>query len=215
MILVRYTGDAAPQTLDIFSRLLRDRAIMLNGEIHDSMSDLIIAQLFHLESEDSDKDIIMYINSPGGSVTSALAIYDVMRYIRPKVTTVCVGQACSAASFLLCAGDKRYIMPNARILLHQPMGSASGQASDLRIQAAEITRMHEVIKGIYKRHTNIPHSELDNVLDRDTVLTGQSCIDLGLVDEFLNSRKVDVIDVSFPQTTVTKMKKTPVSKERN
>lgn len=192
---VLYKGDMSPQILDVFSRLLRDRAIMLSGEINDMSADIVVAQLFHLESEDQDADISLYINSCGGSVTSALAIYDVMQYIKPRVNTVCIGQACSAASFLLCSGAKRFITKHARVLLHQPSGSVSGQASDLRIQAAEINRMYNTIKEIYMAHTHIDSVKLDSFLDRDTILVPEECKELGLVDEILTSRKSNIVEL--------------------
>lgn len=207
---VLYKGDTSPQILDVFSRLLRDRAIMLSGEINDQMSDIIVAQLFHLESEDPESDISMYINSPGGSVTSALAIYDVMQYIKPKVNTICIGQACSAASFILCAGNRRFMTQHARLLLHQPSGSVSGQASDLRIQAAEINRMYNMIKDIYQKHTRMEESQVISFLDRDTILIPEQCKELGIVDDILLSRKSDVTNnniVEMAVSTKSKSKK--------
>lgn len=191
---VLYKGDSTPQLLDVYSRLLRDRAIIIGEEISDLSCNSVVAQLLHLEAEDAEADISIYINSPGGSVTSALAIYDIMQYIRPKVNTVCIGQACSAASFILCAGHKRYIAQNARLLLHQPSGSVSGQASDLRIQAAEISRMYETIKNIYLKHTRISEDKLVTFLDRDTILTADECKELGLVDDILASRKMEIVN---------------------
>lgn len=177
--------DHIQRSYDIFSRLLRDRGIMFSGQVDDTLSDLIIAQLLHLASENHTAEITMYINSPGGSVTAALAIYDVMRYISVPVHTICIGQACSAASLILCAGDKRMIMENARILLHQPSGGISGQAEDMKRGVHEILKLSEIIEKIYLRHTKIPKDDLMNILDRDTIIRGDEAIKLGLVDEIV------------------------------
>lgn len=211
MVLVPYVvcrDDNMSRSYDIFSRMLRDRAIMLTGQIDDNLADLVIAQLLHLQAENQEAEIYIYVNSPGGSVTSALAIYDVMRYIRPNVTTICVGQACSAASLLLCAGDKRLMTQHARILLHQPSAGFSGQASDLKIQVAEIGELYRIIKKIYQEHTFIPDEELDKLLDRDTILRSEEALELGLVDEVVAPRK------ATDKATANRSKPKSTKKER-
>ena len=175
---------------DIFSRLLKERIIFLTGPIYDSVASLACAQFLYLESDNPKKDISLYINSPGGTVTAALAMYDTMQYIRPDVSTVCIGQAASAGSLLLCAGakGKRYALPNARIMVHQPSGGAQGQASDIQIQAQEILKLRTRLNEIYARHTGKDVSAIAEVMERDKFMTGEEALDFGLVDEVVENR---------------------------
>jgi ATP-dependent Clp protease protease subunit len=175
---------------DIYSRLLKDRIIFLGSAMNDEIANLLIAQLLFLESEDPDKDINFYINSPGGLVTAGLAVYDTMQYIKPDIATVCIGQAASMGALLLTAGTKgkRYTLPNARILIHQPMGGFQGQASDIEIQAKEILRMKETLNNILVLHTgkNLEHIQSDT--DRDFFMTGKEAKDYGIVDHVIVNR---------------------------
>jgi len=184
---------------DIYSRLLKDRIIFLGTAINDEVANLLIAQLLFLESEDPDKDINFYINSPGGVVTAGLAIYDTMQYIKPDITTVCIGQAASMGALLLAAGadKKRYALPNARIMIHQPMGGFQGQASDIEIQAKEILRLKEGLNGILKSHTGKGLAQISKDTDRDYFMSGQEAKDYGIVDHVISSRDdLDQIDKS-------------------
>ncbi|MBE0446767.1 MAG: ATP-dependent Clp endopeptidase proteolytic subunit ClpP [Actinobacteria bacterium] len=176
---------------DIYSRLLTDRVIFLGTPIDDNVANLIIAQLLHLESEDPDKDINIYLNSPGGVVTAALAIYDTMQYVKPDVSTICIGQAASAAALLLTSGaaGKRYALPNARVLVHQPHGGATGQAVDIDIQAREILRTRKVLDEILARHTGQPIERVHNDTDRDYIMTAVEAKNYGIVDEVITQRK--------------------------
>jgi ATP-dependent Clp protease protease subunit len=176
---------------DIYSRLLTDRIIFLGTPIDDNVANLIIAQLLHLESEDPEKDISLYINSPGGVVTAGLAIYDTMQYIKPDVSTICIGQAASAAAVLLTAGavGKRYALPNSRILIHQPHGGASGQAIDIDIQAREILRMRKTLDEILAKHTGQPVDKIHNDTDRDYIMTADEAKAYGVIDEVVTQRK--------------------------
>ena len=175
---------------DIYSRLLKDRIIFLGTAINDEVANLLIAQLLFLESEDPDKDINFYINSPGGVVTAGLAVYDTMQYIKPEIATVCIGQAASMGALLLAAGadKKRYALPNARIMIHQPMGGFQGQASDIEIQAKEILRMKESLNGILKRHTGKDLKQIQRDTDRDYFMSGQEASDYGIVDHVIRNR---------------------------
>jgi ATP-dependent Clp protease protease subunit len=175
---------------DIYSRLLKDRIIFLGTAINDEVANLLIAQLLFLESEDPDKDINFYINSPGGMVTAGLAVYDTMQYIKPDVTTVCIGQAASMGAVLLAAGaaGKRYSLPNSRILIHQPMGGFQGQASDIEIQAREILRMKERLNQILVRHTGKDIERVQSDTDRDYFMSGQEAKDYGLIDHVITNR---------------------------
>ena len=175
---------------DIYSRLLKDRIIFLGTAIDDDVANLIIAQMLFLESEDPDKDIHLYINSPGGVVTSGLAIYDTVRYIRPKVSTICLGQGASIAALLLSAGEKgkRYALPHSRILIHQPMGGFQGQASDVDIQAREILRLREELNRILATHTNQPLERIQADTDRDFYMTGHQAKEYGIIDEVVVQR---------------------------
>lgn len=178
------------RSYDIFSRLLKERIIFLNGPVEDTMSSLICAQLLFLESENPDKDIFMYINSPGGVVTSGLAIYDTMEYIRPQVATVCMGQAASMGSLLLMAGaaGKRYCLPNARIMTHQPSGGFQGQATDIEIHAKEIINLRARLNGIYEKHTGQTAKQIEKIMERDTFMSPDEAKGLGLIDEVVTKR---------------------------
>ncbi len=182
---------------DIYSRLLKDRIIFLGTAINDEVANLLIAQLLFLESEDPDKDINFYINSPGGVVTAGLAVYDTMQYIKPDIATVCIGQAASMGSLLLAAGaaKKRYSLPNSRIMIHQPMGGFQGQASDIEIQAKEILRMKEALNTILKQHTGKDLEQIQKDTDRDYFMSGQEAKDYGIVDHVIRNRDdLDQID---------------------
>ena len=175
---------------DIYSRLLKERIIFVSGPIHDALSTLIVAQLLFLESENPNKEISMYINSPGGVVTSGLSIYDTMRYIRPKISTLCVGQAASMGSLLLTAGDKgqRFTLPNSRIMLHQPSGGFQGQASDIALHAKEILLLKERLNLIYVEHTGQKLEEVEKALDRDNFMTAEEAKAWGIIDKIITSR---------------------------
>lgn len=175
---------------DIYSRLLKDRIIFLGSAINDEISNLVVAQLLFLESEDPEKDINFYINSPGGSVTSGLAIYDTMQYIKPDVSTVCIGQAASMGALLLAAGatGKRFSLPNSRIMIHQPLGGAQGQASDIKIQANEILRMKDVLNQILSHHTGQNIEKISNDTDRDFFMSGDEARVYGIVDRVVADR---------------------------
>ncbi|MEQ1543041.1 MAG: ATP-dependent Clp protease proteolytic subunit [Novosphingobium sp.] len=178
------------RSFDIYSRLLRERIIFVTGEVEDHMASVIVAQLLFLESENPSKDISMYINSPGGVVTAGLAIHDTMQYIRPRVSTVCIGQACSMGSFLLAAGEPgmRIALPQARIMVHQPSGGARGMASDIEIQAREILRLRSRLNELYSKFTGKTVEEIDTALDRDTWLDAEEAKTFGLVDKVFESR---------------------------
>ena len=177
---------------DIYSRLLKDRIIFLGTAIDDDVANLVIAQMLFLESEDPDKDVHLYINSPGGIVTSGLAIYDTMQYIRPKVSTICMGQAASIAALLLAAGDqgKRYALPHSRILIHQPMGGFQGQATDVEIQAKEILRLRVELNRILSRHTSQTLEKIQVDTERDFYMAGSQAKDYGIIDEVVVQRPV-------------------------
>lgn len=175
---------------DIYSRLLKDRIIFLGSAMNDEIANLLIAQLLFLESEDPDKDINFYVNSPGGTVTAGLAVYDTMQYIKPDIATVCIGQAASMGALLLTAGTKgkRYALPNARILIHQPMGGFQGQASDIEIQAKEILRMKDTLNRILELHTGKDSKQLQADTDRDFFMTGNEAKEYGLIDHVIVNR---------------------------
>ncbi|HSB07387.1 MAG TPA: ATP-dependent Clp endopeptidase proteolytic subunit ClpP [Thermodesulfobacteriota bacterium] len=177
---------------DIYSRLLKERIVFVGTPIDDDVANLVIAQMLFLESEDPDKDIHLYVNSPGGVVTSGLAIYDTMQYIRPKVSTLCMGQAASIAALLLSAGDKgrRYALPHSRILIHQPMGGFQGQASDVDIQAREILRLRAELNQILVRHTHQPIERIEADTDRDFYMNGLQAKEYGIIDEVVIQRPV-------------------------
>ena len=181
---------------DIFSRLLKERIIFLNGPIDDGVASLVCSQLLFLESENPTKDISMYINSPGGIVTSGLAIYDTMEYIRPDVSTVCMGQAASMGSLLLTAGaaGKRFSLPNARIMTHQPSGGFQGQATDIEIHAKEILDLRQRLNGIYEKHSGKTIKQIEKIMDRDTFMTAEDAKDFGLIDEVSYKRSEEKDD---------------------
>jgi ATP-dependent Clp protease protease subunit len=178
------------RSYDIYSRLLKERIIFMTGQVFDEMSSLLCAQLLFLESENPTKDIAFYINSPGGVVTSGLAIYDTMQYIRCPVSTVCIGQAASMGSLLLTAGapGKRFALPNARIMVHQPSGGAQGQATDIEIQAREILRIRQRLNEIYVRHTGQTLDTIEKKLERDSFMSAEEARDFGLIDQVVESR---------------------------
>ena len=178
------------RSYDLYSRLLKDRVIMLDGEIAQHTASLICAQLLFLESDNPDKAISLYINSPGGSVTAGMAIYDTMNFIKPKIHTIVMGQAASMGSLLATAGDRdhRYILPNARHMIHQPLGGASGQATDVEIQARELLRWKKVLTDIYVRHTGRDFDTLRNDMERDNFMTAQEAVDYGLADKVIDKR---------------------------
>lgn len=188
-MVIEQTGRGE-RSFDIYSRLLKDRVIFLTGEVEDHMADLIVAQLLFLESDDPDKDIYLYINSPGGVVTAGMAIYDTMQYIRPDVATVCLGQACSMGSFLLSGGakGKRYALPHARIMIHQPLGGFKGQASDIMIHARETERIKTIMNTLLARHTGKSIAEIEAACDRDNFMSAEEALNFGLIDRVITSR---------------------------
>lgn len=177
---------------DIYSRLLKDRIVFIGGPIEDHLADLVVAQLLFLESEDPEKDISMYINSPGGLVTAGMAIYDTMQYIKPDVSTICIGQAASMGAVLLAAGThgKRYSLPNSRIMIHQPLGGAQGQASDIEIQAAEIIRIKDKLNDILAHHTGQPLKRVKKDTDRDFFMSSEESKAYGLIDEVVQRKPI-------------------------
>ena len=188
--MVVETTNRGERAYDIYSRLLKERIIFITGGIEDHVSSVICAQLLFLESENPKKDIAMYINSPGGVVTSGLAIYDTMQYIRPAVSTVCIGQAASMGSLLLAAGekDKRFALPNSRIMIHQPSGGAQGQATDIEIQAREILSLRARLNDIYVQHTGQKLASVEEALERDTYLSPEDSLKFGLIDQVVDKR---------------------------
>lgn len=187
-IVVEQTSQGE-RSYDIYSRLLKDRIIFVTGEIEDHMANLIIAQLLFLESEDPDKDVHLYINSPGGSVSAGLAIYDTMQYIRPDVSTICVGMAASMASVLLAAGPKgkRFALPHSRVMIHQPLGGAQGQATDIAIHAREILRVREEMNNILALHTGKTPAQIQEDTERDHFMTSMEAKEYGLVDQVVEN----------------------------
>ncbi|MFC3051135.1 ATP-dependent Clp endopeptidase proteolytic subunit ClpP [Kordiimonas pumila] len=179
------------RSYDIYSRLLKERIIFLTGPVNDYVSSVIVAQLLFLEAENPKKDVSFYINSPGGAVTSGLAMYDTMQYIKPKVATICIGQACSMGSLLLAAGEPgmRYALPNARIMVHQPSGGAQGQAVDIEIQAKEILKIRERLNAIYAKHTGQDLTAIEAAMDRDKFMSPDEAKEFGLIDNVYTSRE--------------------------
>lgn len=179
------------RSYDIFSRLLKDRVIFLGGPVDDDTANTVIAQILFLESEDPDKDIFLYINSPGGSVTAGLAIYDTMQYVRPDISTICIGQASSIAAILLCAGTKgkRLSLPHSRILIHQPMGGIQGQASDIEIHAKEIIKIKGVLNKIISRHTGVDIAKVEKDTERDYFMNAEEALAYRLIDSIYTTRK--------------------------
>ena len=195
-MVIEQTGRGE-RAYDIFSRLLKDRIIFIGSPISDELANLIIAQLIFMESEDPDKDIHLYVNSPGGAVTAGLAIYDTIQYIRPDVSTLCMGQASSMGAVLLAAGakGKRFALPHARIMIHQPMGGFQGQAADIAIHAREVLRLREEINGILAEHTGQDLVKIQNDTDRDFFMTADEAREYGLIDEVVTYRPAKVAEV--------------------
>ena len=189
-IVVEQNGKAE-RAYDIYSRLLKDRIIFLGTAIDDNVSNLIVAQLLHLEADDPTKDIFMYVNSPGGSVSAGLAIYDTMQYIRPSVNTICLGQASSMGAFLLAAGEpgKRFALPNSRIMIHQPLGGVQGQASDIQIAASEILYLKKKLNEILHKHTKQTLKRIEKDTDRNFFMSADEAAEYGIIDEVIASRK--------------------------
>ena len=178
------------RAFDIYSRLLKERVIFITGTVEDHMANLIVAQLLFLEAENPEKDINLYINSPGGSVTAGLSIYDTMTYIKPDISTLCIGQACSMGAVLLAGGskDKRFALPNSRIMIHQPMGGFQGQATDIEIHANEVLSLKKRLNEIYSKHTGKSVDEIKSALERDNFMTADAAKSFGLVDEVVEKR---------------------------
>ena len=183
------------RSYDIYSRLLKERVVFLVGEVNDQVANLIVAQMLFLASENPDKDINFYINSPGGSVTAGLAIYDTMQFIKPNVSTMCIGQACSMGSFLLMAGakGKRFALPNSRIMIHQPSGGAQGQATDIEIQAREILYVRERLNKLYVQHTGQPLEKIEADMERDRFMSAADAKAYGLIDDVLEKRAGETV----------------------
>ncbi|EGR0691404.1 ATP-dependent Clp endopeptidase proteolytic subunit ClpP [Vibrio parahaemolyticus] len=180
------------RSYDIYSRLLKERVIFLTGQVEDHMANLVVAQLLFLESENPDKDIFLYINSPGGSVTAGMSIYDTMQFIKPNVSTVCMGQACSMGAFLLAGGaaGKRYVLPNSRVMIHQPLGGFQGQASDIQIHAQEILTIKQKLNNLLAEHTGQPLEVIERDTDRDNFMSAEQAVEYGIVDAVLSHRGV-------------------------
>jgi ATP-dependent Clp protease protease subunit len=183
------------RAFDIYSRLLKERIIFLGTPIDDTIANLVMAQMLHLESEDPDKDINFYINSPGGEITALFAIYDTMQYIKPDVSTICMGQAASAAAVLLAAGTegKRFALPHSRVLLHQPWGGAAGQAADIEIQAKEILKMRDLLNQVVSHHTGQSIDKVAHDTDRDFIMSANEAKDYGIIDEILTTRELAAV----------------------
>jgi len=190
-MVVEQTGRGE-RGYDIFSRLLKERIVFIGSVIDDDVANLIIAQLLFLEADDPDKEINLYINNPGGVVTAGLAVYDTMQYIKSEIVTICIGQAASMGALLLAAGTKgkRYALPHARIMIHQPLGGVQGQATDIDIQAREIIRMREILNKILEKHTNQPLERIQRDTDRDFFMSAEQAKEYGIIDEVLVTRKV-------------------------
>ncbi len=189
--MVIETSGRGERAYDIYSRLLRERVIFMVGPVNDATANLVVAQLLFLESENPDKDIFFYINSPGGSVTAGMAIYDTMQFIKPNVSTLCIGQAASMGAFLLAAGTKgkRYCLPNSRVMIHQPMGGFQGQASDIEIHAKEILFLKQKLNNMLAQHTGQSIERIERDTDRDNFLSAEAAVEYGLVDKVLTSRE--------------------------
>ena len=189
--IVVETSGRTERAYDIFSRLLKDRIVLLGSEVNDAVASLICAQLLFLESQDPEKEIYLYINSPGGSVTAGMAIYDTMNYITPPIATVCMGRAASMGAFLLSAGQKgmRYALPNSQVMIHQPLGGFQGQATDIDIHAREILRLRETLNGLLAKHTGQPIEKIAQDTERDNFMTAEMAQAYGLVDKVLASRR--------------------------
>lgn len=183
------------RSYDIYSRLLKERIIFVCGQVEDYMANLVVAQLLFLEAENPEKDVFMYINSPGGVVTAGLAIYDTMQYIKPKIATLCIGQACSMGSLLLCAGEKgmRYSLPNSRIMIHQVSGGYQGQATDIEIHAKETLKLKAVLNDLYSKHTGQKLEDVVKSMERDNFMDPKTAKEFGLIDEIINNRDLILI----------------------
>ncbi len=188
--MVIETSGRGERAYDIYSRLLRERVIFMVGPVNDGTANLVVAQLLFLESENPDKDIFFYINSPGGSVTAGMAIYDTMQFIKPNVSTLCIGQAASMGAFLLAAGEKgkRFCLPNSRVMIHQPMGGFQGQASDIEIHAKEILFLKQKLNNMLAQHTGQSIERIERDTDRDNFLSAEAAVEYGLIDKVLTSR---------------------------
>ncbi len=188
--MVIETSGRGERAYDIYSRLLRERVIFLVGPVNDVTANLVVAQMLFLESENPDKEIYLYINSPGGSVTAGMAIYDTMQFIKPDVSTLCIGQAASMGAFLLAAGEKgkRFCLPNSRVMIHQPLGGFQGQASDIEIHAKEILYLKQRLNEMLAKHTGQPVERIDRDTDRDNFLSAEGAVEYGIVDKVLTSR---------------------------
>lgn len=188
-MVVEQTGRGE-RSYDIYSRLLKDRVVFMTGEVADAMADLIVAQLLFLESEDPDKDIYLYINSPGGVVTAGMAIYDTMQYIKPDVCTLCMGQACSMGSFILSGGakGKRFSLPHSRIMIHQPLGGFRGQATDIMIHANETQRIKKTLNSLLAKHTNKSLEQIEKDCERDNFMSATEALEYGLIDKVIENR---------------------------
>ena len=189
-IVVEQTAKGE-RSYDIYSRLLKERVIFLTGQVEDYMANLVVAQLLFLESENPDKDIYLYINSPGGSVTAGMSIYDTMQFIKPDVSTVCMGQACSMGAFLLAGGaaGKRFALPHSRVMIHQPLGGFQGQASDIQIHAMEILKIKQTLNERLAMHTGQPLEQIERDTDRDNFMSAEQAVEYGLVDAVLSKRE--------------------------
>jgi ATP-dependent Clp protease protease subunit len=189
------------RTYDIYSRLLKERIVFITGAVDDAVSSLVVAQLLFLEADNPKKEISMYINSPGGVVTSGLAVYDTMQFVRPPISTLCIGQAASMASLLLAAGAKglRFALPNARIMIHQPSGGFEGQVTDIMLHAQEILNTKRRLNDIYVKHTGQPLKKIEDVMERDTFLTAETAKDFGLVDKVIDRQPVEDLPGTYDQ----------------
>ncbi|BFU77609.1 ATP-dependent Clp endopeptidase proteolytic subunit ClpP [Arcobacter sp. 15-2] len=189
-VVVEQTGRGE-RSYDIYSRLLKDRIIMLSGEVNDQVASTVVAQLLFLEAEDPEKDIYLYINSPGGVVTAGMSMFDTMNYIKPDICTICIGQAASMGAFLLSAGTpgKRFALPNARIMIHQPLGGAQGQATDIQIQAKEIQRMKDSLNALLAKHTGQDIEKIEADTERDNFMSASEAADYGLVDKVIDKHE--------------------------
>ena len=193
-IVVEQTAKGE-RSYDIYSRLLKERIIFVNGEFEDQMANLIVAQLLFLEAENPEKEIYMYINSPGGVVSSGLAIYDTMQYIKPKIATLCIGQACSMGATILLAGEKgmRYALPNSRVMIHQPIGGYRGQATDIEIHAKETMKVKKILHEIYSKHSGKTFAQVEKSMERDNFMSPKEAKDFGLVDKIIENRDLMLV----------------------